>query len=70
MRTILTRVSINIAYSDKQEEKKIFSEIIKLVPSFHELIKACSGHRRAFLNLLKMVSPHLLSRITFILLFY
>jgi hypothetical protein len=60
MRTILICASTNIAYSDKHEEQKIFTEIIKLVPSFKDLINACSGHRRAFLNLLKMVSPHIL----------
>jgi hypothetical protein len=49
-------VCTNITYSDKQEEEKIFGDIIKLVPTFKDLINACYGHRRAFLNLLKMVT--------------
>jgi hypothetical protein len=45
-----------IAYSDKIEEERIFKEIKKLVPSFSDLIAACHGHRRALLNLIRMVS--------------
>lgn len=45
-----------ITYSDKLEEERIFSEIMKLVPSFRDLLTACNGHRRAFLNLIRMVS--------------
>lgn len=67
---ILVFVSNNITYSDKQEEQKIFAEIIKLVPTFKDLINACYGHRRAFLNLLKMVSPHILIIVMFILIIF
>jgi uncharacterized protein DUF6698 len=66
MRPFLVFVSNFITYSDKEEEKKIYTEIIKLVPTFKELITACSGHRRAFLNLLKMVSLHILFIVIFI----
>jgi hypothetical protein len=41
--------------SDQKEELKIFDEIMKLVPSFKEVIMACSEHRRALLNLIRMV---------------
>jgi hypothetical protein len=44
--------------SDKIEELKIFSDIMKLVPSFKDVILACSGHRRALVNLIRMVSFH------------
>jgi hypothetical protein len=47
---------IKIAYSDQLEEEKIFRDIIKLVPSFQDLLTACHGHRRALLNLIRMVS--------------
>lgn len=50
--------SPKIAYSDKLEEERIFEEILKLVPSFKNLLVACLGHRRALLNLIRMVSLH------------
>jgi hypothetical protein len=46
------------AYSDKLEEERIFREILKLVPTFKDLLTACHGHRRALLNLIRMVSLH------------
>ena len=48
-----------IAYSDILEEERIFSEIMKLVPSFSDLLAPCNGHRRALLNLIRMVSLQL-----------
>jgi hypothetical protein len=42
--------------SDRIEELKIFSDIMKLVPSFKEIVMACSDHRRALVNLIRMVS--------------
>jgi hypothetical protein len=44
-----------IIYSDKQEEMKIFEDIMKLVPTFKDVVMACSGHRRAFTNFIRMV---------------
>ena len=49
-------VVTNIAYSDKTEEKFIFAEILKLLPTFKALFTACCGHRQALLNLIRMVS--------------
>ena len=40
-----TFASTKIAYSDKQEEQKIFAETMKLVPFFKDLIIACYRHR-------------------------
>jgi len=37
--------STKIAYSDKQEEQKIFAETIKLILFFKDLIIACYRHR-------------------------
>ena len=45
-----------LTYSDKLEEERIFNEIMKLVPSFQDLLTACHGHRRALLNLIQIVS--------------
>jgi hypothetical protein len=45
-----------IAYSDKQEEHFVFAEIIKLVPTFKQVVAACCDHRRALINLIRMVS--------------
>lgn len=52
--------STKIAYSDKLEEERIFREILKLVPTFKDLLTACHGHRRALLNLIRMVSLYVL----------
>ena len=49
-------ISTEITSSDKKEELRIFDEIMKLVPSFKHVVMACSEHRRALLNLIKMVS--------------
>jgi hypothetical protein len=49
-------ISTEITSSDKKEELRIFYEIMKLVPSFKHVVMACSEHRRALLNLIKMVS--------------
>lgn len=53
--------STEMVSSDKIEELKIFSDIMKLVPSFKDVVMACSGHRRALVNLIRMVSFCLLS---------
>jgi hypothetical protein len=45
-----------ILTSDKIEELQIFSDIMKLVPSFKDVVMACSGHQRALVNLIRMVS--------------
>lgn len=52
--------STKIAYSDNEEEKRIFTDIMKLVPTFKDLLTACCGHRRALLNLIRMVSLRVL----------
>jgi hypothetical protein len=45
-----------IISSGQKEEQKIFDDIMELVPSFKEVVMACSDHRRALLNLIRMVS--------------
>ena len=45
-----------MAYSDKVEEKFIFAEILKLLPTFKALFTACCGHWQALFNLIHMVS--------------
>ena len=49
-------ISTETVSSDKIEELKIFSDIMKLIPSFKDVIMACSDHRRALVNLIRMVS--------------
>lgn len=56
-------VATDISYSDKKEEQFIFAEIIKMVPSFRDLLSACAGHRRALLNLMRMVIARTCSHI-------
>ena len=51
------------SFSDKKEELKIFDDIIRLVPSFKDVVMACSEHRQALLNLIQMVSFFSLSTI-------
>ena len=46
----------DIAYSDTNEEQFVFAEILKLVPTFKEVLAACCDHRRALINLIRMVS--------------
>ena len=36
-----------MAYSDTNEEQFVFAEILKLVPTFKEVLTACCDHRRA-----------------------
>ena len=42
--------------SNRIEKLMFFSDIMKLVPSFKEIVIACSDHRRALVNLIRMVS--------------
>ena len=53
---IILKFSTEITSSDQKEEMKIFEEIMKLVPSFKQVVMACTDHRRALLNLVRMVS--------------
>ena len=53
-------ISTETVSSDKIEELKIFADIMKLIPSFKDVIMACSDHQRALVNLIRMVSFRLL----------
>lgn len=59
----------DIPYSDKMEEVRIFNEIMKLMPSFRDVVVACSEHERALLNLIKMVGAYIPSLRLFIMFF-
>ena len=53
-------ISTETVSSDKVEELKIFADIMKLVPSFKDVVMACSDHQCVLVNLIQMVSFHLL----------
>jgi hypothetical protein len=54
--SLILDISTEITSSDQKEEMKIFEDIMKLVPSFKQVVIACTDHRRALLNLIRMVS--------------
>ena len=43
-------ISTETVSSDKVEELKIFADIMKLVPSFKDVVMACSDHQCVLVN--------------------